>query len=103
MSLKAISVLAIEDPYVRGTLKESEDVLRRLRKLLGSSRSEIKQWASGALDAIEKDDVNKLWSSFFLGPINPHDIQILSNEIAVDDNPVLAKLAESLWYVLDAK
>ncbi|KLO16696.1 kinase-like protein [Schizopora paradoxa] len=104
LALKAICTLTVEEPRVRETLalpnEECVKALCRLEKLekkrdLGS---DVREWASKALNAIQNKAVHDLWSEVITEPVRLEDVQKLSEKSVscVNGVPVLRKLAETL-------
>jgi len=94
-AMEAIVTLAIEDPYVRKTLKECEKTDPRLSKMKECTEPEICEWASKALEAVSNEVIHDLWSRVIVGVVSRRDMQQLLDG-SVPSNSALAELAKSL-------
>jgi len=95
--MKEIAALTTEDGYVRKALRECENTYFHLQDLtMHSSKPEIREWASKALDAINNEVVHDLWSKVIPGAVDWHDMQELIDRRFTGDTGEFAVLVNSL-------
>lgn len=100
MAMEEITMLVIEDPYLRRKLRESSE-FSRLRKIeqCDGKESRIREWASRTIAAIENTRTYDLWAKVITDPntpITPHEIEHLLDRSASNPNGKLLELSGSL-------
>ncbi len=95
-AMEEIIELTIEGLYIRDVLKECGETRRCLGEMKESSKPELHEWASIALDAVEIEGVHNLWSKVIKGDVSWSDMQQLLDGNVPRDCDKHTELAKSL-------